>query len=558
MNKLFISFSILVMSGYTFAGIWFRAADNVRQGYWDDIKNWYTWHSYSANATTLATVDDVNIPYGHTVVVTGKTANCYNLKAFSKEASYPATVRVVPGGFLLVDKGGSEEFGSKYPSGFGAEYKYGLLDIQPGGTNFGSVVVGGTGCGIVTNAGVCSFGNMIIGRDVGSQGVYVHNDGLNWQDYPKDIYIGVDGSGELHVNKGRFNFKWYVDDNQVIGFAHIGCGGGTGTGLVKIERDAIFESGHVYLGGGGGTFGVGRVRMRGGMMSIHSKLGLERGFDSLWIGAAIDDVGDIRSGSYGEICGWGTIAGGGSNDIDSGYMRMGIYARLGNGAIIADGEGEERELDCSAMYAVTNVLFGAAESRSNGWYAVNKGAVIMPGVNVVLDNGGDNWAFQQGSNSVGCCRSLICPDLVNSVRIEVRVEWKAAGKNLGVMLLAGDRSDAKADDLSERYKPLGFWKAGVFDSRTEFTAEKRQVIQHAKLDFRYDHNKIGKSDSRLAVLRYSGTDGKWSRLNWYATQPENCIVSSGKFTEPSDDPIWGIGLFCVAEVEKKTTAIVIR
>jgi hypothetical protein len=551
MKKIPLMASALVAAATAFGGIWFKGDATTKQGYWDDLNCWWTWYNYANHATSLTSIDDVNIPYGHTVVVTGTTANCWSLKAFSNDASHPATVRIVSGGTLNVTRGGDEEFGTRH-SAYSDAYKYGCLDIQSGATNSGSIVVGGTGHGIVTNAGCNSFGNMKIGRDAGSSGIYVHAGGYNKLDNPKDLDVGINGDGKLLVQSGTFGFKWYANGNNIIGYTRIGCGSGGGTGLVQVEDGARFEAGLPYLGGNATTVGDGRVRLRGGTFKVLSDFGNSRGIDSMWIGAATDGTGLVRGDTYGQISGWGVVAGNSAGNANS------IHARLGNGVILADGEGVERTLDCSDVWQVTNVLFGAESSRTNGWYAVNKGAVIMPGVNVVLDNGGDNWGFREGANAVGCCRGLRKPNLVNAVYMNVRVPWKAAGKNLGVMLLASDRSDAHADALEERYMPLGFWKAGVFDNRTGFSAATRQDIQWAELDFRYDQNKVQNTENALAVLRWSETDHKWTRLARYDEQPADFIVSTGRFTDPSDDPVWGIGLFCVAEMKPTGFKLIVR
>ena len=543
--------STLLAAATAFGGIWFKGDATTKQGYWNDLNCWWTWYNYANHATSLTSIDDVNIPYGHTVVVTGTTANCWSLKAFSNDASHPATVRIVSGGTLNVTRGGDEEFGTRY-SAYSDAYKYGCLDIQPGATNSGSIVVGGTGHGIVTNAGCNSFGNMKIGRDAGSSGIYVHDDGYNKLDYPKDLDVGINGDGKLLVQSGTFGFKWYANGDNIIGYTRIGCGSGGGTGIVQVEDGARFEAGLPYLGGNATTVGDGRVRLRGGTFKVLSDFGNSRGIDSMWIGAATDGTGLVRGDTYGQISGWGVVAGNSAGNANS------IHARLGNGVIVADGEGVERTLDCSDVWQVTNVLFGAEATRTNGWYAINKGAVIMPGVNVVLDNGGDNWGFRQGANAVGCCRGLRKPDLVNAVYMNVRVPFKQAGKNLGVMLLASDRSDAHADALEERYMPLGFWKAGIFDNRIGFSAATRQDIQWAELDFRYDQNKVQNAENALAVLRWSETDQKWTRLARYDEQPADFIVSTGRFTDPSDDPVWGIGLFCVAEMKPTGFKLIVR
>lgn len=545
--------SALMAAATAFGGIWFKGDATTKQGYWDDLNSWWGWYTYADHATSFGGNPDAHIPWGHTAIVTGSVARCWSLDAFSNDPDHPATVRIASGGKLWIE-GGLEQIGTRYNANPypASEYKYGCLDIQPGATNIGALVVGGTGVGTVTNAGCHSWGgDMKIGRDAGSSGVYVHDGGYNKLDNPRNIDVGINGVGELLVKSGTFGFKWYASGDNIIGYTRIGCGDGGGRGIVQVEDGARFESGLPYLGGNATTVGDGRVRLRGGTFRVISDFGESRLQDSMWIGAATDGSGAVRDGAYGQVSGWGTVLGRGDNAGS-------VYARLGNGRIVADGEGVEQTLDCSAMWQVTNVLFGVESARTNGWYAVNKGAVIMPGVNVVLDNGGDNWGFQQGTNAVGCCRSLRKPDLINAVFMNVRVEWKAAGKNLGVMLLASDRSDAHADALGDKYAPLGFWKAGVFDTRTDFSTATRQNIQWAELDFRYDQSKVKDSGNKLAVLRWSETDGAWTRLARYDRQPDDFIVSSGRFTEPSDDPVWGIGLFCVAEVFESPTVISLR
>ena len=74
--------SALTVATTAFGGIWFKGDATMRQGYWDDLNCWWTWYTYANHATSLSSITDVNIPYGHTVVVTGTTAKCYSLKAF--------------------------------------------------------------------------------------------------------------------------------------------------------------------------------------------------------------------------------------------------------------------------------------------------------------------------------------------------------------------------------------------------------------------------------------------------------------------------------------------
>jgi len=530
------------------AGLWFNPSGSAgTECNWTVLDSWYTWYYYTEKASKQYVQTDVNIAQAKTAIINTditKSVSAYWSIALGSNLSsgHRATVRIENGGKICgATQTGCVSVGHKMIDGTTAGYA--VIDIRPGGTFDGWTKIGTTGIGIVTNAGTLVMSPMEIGVKAGAKGTYVHDNGVCSYPYPKDIQVGIDGEGELLINAGTFAWKWYVNGEQRIGYQRYGCGeSGQGKGTLVIEDGSTFNCGTTYFGGDETKWGAGLLRMRGGKFYSDSQDG-KLGIDTMWIGAGQDENGAVRTGSYGEIRGWGTV----SCQTYSAVEAVAITARLGNGAVVADGEGVERTLDCSQMWQVTNVLFCAESERTNGWYAVNKGALLMPGVNMVIDNGGDNWSCQSGSNAVGCCRALRKPDLINAVYIDVGVPWKAAGKNFGVMLLASDRSDAHADKLNPKYSPLGFWKVGVFDDRIPFTEAKHQDIYRATVDFRYDHHKVADSANRLAVLRWSETNQRWTLLNRYDKQPSDYIVSSGKITTTSDDPVYGIGLLCVAE-----------
>ena len=298
------------------------------------------------------------------------------------------------------------------------------------------------------------------------------------------------------------------------------------------------------------------VVLKGGTLKLTSNRGRQARADSLWIGAAPDAGGGIRADSHGEIRGWGKI------DItDQVYEDKGIWARLGNGAIVADGEGVERTLDLSLVYQVTNVLSVADErTRTNGWYAVNKGAVLFPAIdNAYRFNGGKTTTCYDSTTCLGCDPALATPDLVNSVRIRAQRGWMDRGFCTAAMLLASDRTDIHAAAVPDKYRPIGFWKAGTFSSRVAQTTAARWDFTSAEIEFRYDQNRIAKPESRLAVLRWDDSESKWIRVARYDEQPADCVVSSGTLTTTAaaDDP-WSLGLFCVAEETILATTIYLR
>lgn len=537
------------------AGMWFNCPGE--EGNWTDVTNWYTWYYYSERPTTIYQTTDVHMELVQTAIVntdiTQSQSAYWSLAVGSDLGSNGkyATLRIENGGKLVgATSTGQVQVGKKINNNAG----YGLIDVRPGGEFGGWLYIGVDGFGIVTNAGTIALSDMHLGVNAGAKGTYVLDGGTVSLPNSKNIFVGENGEGELLVNAGTFSWNWYVNKERTvfIGYQRIGCGTeGTGKGTVVVEDGASFENGVSYFGGDATTWGDGLLRMRGGTYWSLATEGLN-GSDTLWIGAGQDANGAVRTGSHGEIRGWGDF----SCHEDEKKPKA-ICARLGNGAIIADGEGVERTLDCSAMWQVTNVLFCAEADRTNGWFAVNKGAVILPIVNAALDaNGGDNWACSVGTNAVGCCRSLKKPDLLNAVRIyATRGRWEPQGWFFGAMVLAADREDAHADALGEGYAPLGFWKLGTFGARK---LSVPRSYGEARAKFRYDARKISKSDSRIAVLRWDAATGKWKRLNRHPVQPMDGIAESGEFTGASGDADWTLGTFCVAEDFARGARIILR
>lgn len=543
---------------------YFHDKDGNPVGYWDDADSWWRNETY----TTKMTDDQANRMFldPATLVLRGSMGlGGYFYIGAPENAVAPATVRVENGGNGTT--AGETRVGHEAGT-------FGVLDIQSGGVWRArkTFYVGKAGSGIVTNAGTVRVENLrppiCIGHESGSSGSFVQNGGsLTWG-YPRDIVVGQDGEGQL-IALTDFALSTYADN--VEGCILAGCGTtGQGRGTVEIATGATVTAYEAYLGGyspasvgmlssyfGGSASvaGSGNVVLKGGTLKLTSNRGRQAGADSLWIGAA-PDAGGVRANSHGEIRGWGKI------DItDQVYQDKGVWARLGNGAIVADGEGVERTLDLSLVYQVTNVLSVANERiRTNGWYAVNKGAVLFPTIdNAYRFNEGKATTCYDSTTCLGCDPALATPDLVNSVRIRAQRGWMDRGFCTAAMLLASDRADIHAATIPDKYLPIGFWKAGTFSSRAAQTTDARWDFTSAEIEFRYDPNKIAKPESHIAVLRWDDGESKWVRVARYDEQPADCVVSSGVLTTPSaaDDP-WSLGLFCVAEEPILATVISLR
>ncbi|MBR2837575.1 MAG: hypothetical protein IKE55_02215 [Kiritimatiellae bacterium] len=555
-----ISAGVLMASPAFAVGYYHKPGADV--GYWDETAYWWTNDSYTSPLGSGTQVNRGFLdPATLAVRTTDVTFDTFAAGAPANSAT-PATLRVENGGLATFND-------VRIGTGIWGTF-YGAVDVQKGGllrvkagTPF-LVGAGSGGQGVVTNAGTVRFFNarpdMVVGKDAGSSGKWVQNGGAITWDYERDIVVGQDGVGELIAVT---DFTMSPRDATVEGCLLVGCGtSGSGRGTVTIEEGSTFRAYEAYLGGyspsavgmlssyfGGvvSVAGSGRVVLRGGTLKSVSNRGRQAGADSVWIGAATNANGAVRADSHGEIRGWGKV------DItDSVYENKGVWARLGNGAIVADGEGVERTLDCSLVYQVTNVLFVSETERTNGWYAVNKGALLFPTVdNAYRFNNSSAYGYYDSAACIGCDPSLAKPDLVNAVRIHAQRNYMQKGFNMAAMLLAPDRTDVHADALHSKYLPIGFWKAGTFSSRTaQTTVENRWDFTSADIDFRYDHRKVRRSDSPIVVLRWDASAGKWTKVAKYVVQPADCIVSSGAMTTVNADAEspWSLGLFCVAEL----------
>ena len=534
-------------------------------GYWDDADSWWRNDTY----TTKMTDDQANREFLDPATLVLRTSmglgGFFYIGAL-ENAVAPATVRV--------ENGGNGTAAGETRVGHDAG-TVGVLDIQSGGVWRArkTFYVGKAGSGIVTNAGTVRVENLrppiCIGHESGSSGSWAQNGGSMTWDYARDIVVGQDGEGKLIA---LTDFSLSIYESNVEGCILAGCGAsGSGRGIVEIAEGATVRAYEAYLGGyspasvgmlssyfGGSASvaGSGNVVLKGGTLKLTSNRGRQAGADSLWIGAAPDAGGGVRADSHGEIRGWGMI------DItDQVYENKGVWARLGNGAIVADGEGVERTLDLSLVYQVTNVLSVADErTRTNGWYAVNKGAVLFPAIdNAYRFNGGKTTTCYDSTTCLGCDPALATPDLVNTVRIRAQRGWMDRGFCTAAMLLASDRTDIHAAAIPDKYLPIGFWKAGTFSSRAAQTTATRWDFTSAEIEFRYDQNRIAKPESRLVVLRWDDSESKWVRVARYDEQPADCVVSSGALTTTAaaDDP-WSLGLFCVAEETILATTIYLR
>jgi len=171
---------------------------------------------------------------------------------------------------------------------------------------------------------------------------------------------------------------------------------------------------------------------------------------------------------------------------------------LNNGRIVADGSGTARDLALTSHNAVTNSTDNPT-TGSNGWYAVDKGRLMLPPRTVGAAGGTVCWGESDTDPT---------NDLVNSVKVDF-VDAGGGGTLTG-MLYAVDRADIPAgltDAISVHYLTY-----------SGFPVEFDMAI-------RYDHVLAGASEADLILLYSDG--GAWTDIGASVDQTHKLITASG-------------------------------
>lgn len=214
---------------------------------------------------------------------------------------------------------------------------------------------------------------------------------------------------------------------------------------------------------------------------------------------------------------------------------------MGNGQIIGDGFGEQRTLDLNTVISVTN-LFTNADDGTNGWYAVNKGAVLFP--RVYMSTASD-------TRIIGSWTRQAAPDFVNSVGFSVSgVQSTGNGYDLRGGVFAADRNDVHADTLPKSGSVVGIWKLGLFTNITDFTPKS---FQNMDLTFRYDHTKVIPGQP-LVLYRWNGS--AWSRVASAKATNNPRISCTG--LAPISGETYNVGTFALLSREIKGFQMIVR
>ncbi len=329
------------------------------------------------------------------------------------------------------------------------------------------------------------------------------------------LYAGLLGSSEVEISGSiAFGYVKMGATNTVNNTVRIVEGGTLGgkyqmsVGSSALPKDVLGNDDVIHVGG------RGELRLAGGAVKFLQKDTSPNFFLGRYAGEF--------PGSFGVLRGWGRILPAWDGETN---VRMAI----GDGQVVADGMGEERTLDLHQVVNVTNLVANGV-STTNGWYAVNKGAVLFP----------RTW-FGQVSPATRCFGAAPYaskPDFVNSVQLTMR---GVAGNNNHIRggLYAPDRSDVHADALPPHDAVVGIWKMGNFSSVDD---TGKVGFSSIDLTFRYDQTRVAENRT-LALYRWNDATSSWERLTGGAPAADHRISVTGLTSQTVDGH--NVGLFAL-------------
>jgi len=385
---------------------------------------------------------------------------------------------------------------------------------------------------------------------------------------PGSAKLTVEGGASVNfetlsiAEKDGVNGTFELQQNAAAAITNITVSSKDGAGyLILAENAVVSDICSFKLGRVSGS--IGRLEINGGKISLDS---------SSKAASTSMQVGYDYHGSYagGVVSGWGFVG------FDNPNLMMNAYDRVGRvdsgnnpgwghfrlyGQVIADGNGSERDLDFSKM-GVPNSTTTGNECGTNGWYAINKGRLLMPRF---PKRGNGNYQYIGGFPF----RSDI--DLVNSFKYYFDdVTRKTTGTYIFSELYAIDRNDIPAGlPKAERYQISSVWRIGHFDvskvpitghntANNKLTKDYKVGFESVNLYFHYDP-RLAQMKEVDIIKVYRCADEKsgiWQCVGTAIPSDEKPYIQTEDFG-PSPD-LYNFGWFAIVGEKKVGTVVVVR
>ena len=329
-------------------------------------------------------------------------------------------------------------------------------------------------------------------------------------------------------------------------------GGSNQDGTLVVADSSVIKD-LCLLRFGRGTTANGKCFMRGGTISLAAVA--EADSSPLVIGIN----GDTTAG-YLE--GWGTIR------FDNPKSIMQEYTSLGRknwggfylyGKVIADGLGEMRDLDFSRAGVCNNSSTALNSVYTNGWYAVNKGRLIM---SRSLPRATKDHA------TIGDHPTLPDPRLVNSFRYDFdKNTMDKTDTYVFSELYAVNRDDIPAGlPTGKGIHHSAVWRIGHFNASAtpdvddeDLTADHKQNFTSLKLKFHYDPA-LAEIEGVRHVKVYRCTDsdnGGWTCVA-SITAPDSASPYIETVEMAPSSELWNGGWFAIVGTPRVGTVMVVR
>ena len=336
-----------------------------------------------------------------------------------------------------------------------------------------------------------------------------------------DAYMYV--AGGSHLASGQ-NSQVDVDisENGHVDFRNaLSCATAAGsTANISIGSGVLEIQNAFTLASGAGSTGV--CHLAGGTLKLRAR-GLTDANVPIpfFVGTALSDGVLSGHGNIG-VTTWD------NNNSSTPVRRFYTYLR---GRIIADGDGEDRDLDVTKL-TIYNPAGEANATGTAGWYARNHGRVFFPHGTGVAD----------GAVTIGDNATNEVPVQVNSFR--VALTGATDGYYLHSALYAADRADLPgALPMAKGDVALGVWRMG-YASGGQFTSTPSTAKNFTSADvtIRYGTSVLKKNRKYwLRALRWNGS--AWVETSSFPVtkdSPNGLVTFSG--LEPvSDGSKYNIG-----------------
>ena len=338
--------------------------------------------------------------------------------------------------------------------------------------------------------------------------------------------------GEGSSSKGTFD----VAGGCVVASNILVATGSSSAGKITVGENSVVSNVFQLQIGSYGT-GTGQLEMRGGTMLFNIGQGANN--TVIWLNPN-------RDTAYGTISGWGKLA---FTDPIAMVKNMnsenpGAFEGPGGithyGPIIADGEGQMRDLDCGRLGVLPYQTTDANNNGStNGWYAMNKGRLklprSLPRKSASHRCVGDYWALEYGKAN----------RLANTFMYAM--EGAELNNYMFAELYATDRDDIPAGlDSIGADKTLAVWRIGHFSDGPEVDEPTHPAaFTSAQLRFRYStSSNLLDGLTVLRVYRHDGTaNGSWRCVGRAKPSTERPVIWA-TVHEPSEAN-WNMGWFAV-------------